>query len=153
MRLPCSSASATVEFGPDRGQNFGTLFEVTDAAGRVVAGAGFAGVYNTQPRGDRELLQVFVRPAGAARAWEIERLPAIDSPATGFYPFGMRGNLYIHNRSEKGRLPTDPTVYRWDGAGRKWVGEPGVAALRRARRRQGPGRDRRGRHLRRQGAP
>jgi hypothetical protein len=125
---PVLSASATVEFGPDRGQNFGTLFEVTNAAGRVVAGAGFAGVYNTQPRGDRELLQVFVRPAGAARAWEIERLPAMDSPATGFYPFAMRGNLYVHNRSEKGRLPTDPSVYRWDGAGRKWVGEPGVVA-------------------------
>ena len=124
---PVLTASATVEFGPDRGQNFGTLFEVTDADGRVVAGAGFAATYNTRPRGDRERLQVFVRPPDAARGWEVERLPAIPSPATGFYPFGVGGRLYAHNRSEKDRLPTDPAVYRWDAAGRKWVGEPTVA--------------------------
>lgn len=123
---PALSVSATLELGPDRGQNFGTLFEVTDSSGRVVAGAGFAASYNTQPRGDRELLQVFLRPPGASRAWEVERLPNLESPATGFYPFGMRGNLYLHNRSEKGRRPTDPVVYRWDRAARKWIGDPSV---------------------------
>src|SRR5690606_29007431 len=36
-----------IELGEDRGQNFGTLFEVTDAEGRAIAGAGFPGAYNT----------------------------------------------------------------------------------------------------------
>jgi uncharacterized lipoprotein YddW (UPF0748 family) len=123
---PVLLASATVEFGPDRGQNFGTLFEVFDANGRVIAGAGFAGAYNTQPRSDRELLQVFLRPPGVARAWEVERLPALDSPATGFYPFSHSGSVYIHNRGVKGRRPDDPAVYRWDAAGHKWVDDPAV---------------------------
>jgi len=53
----------TVDFEPDRGENPGTLFEITDASGRVVAGAGFLGAYNTAPRSEREQLQFFLRPA------------------------------------------------------------------------------------------
>src|SRR4051812_516018 len=55
--------SIAVELGPDRGRNPGSLFEVTNADGRVVAGAGFTGSYNTQPRSDRENLEIdFHRP-------------------------------------------------------------------------------------------
>jgi hypothetical protein len=123
---PQLEASAVVEFGLDRGQNYGTLFEVTDAEGRSVAGAGFMAAYNTQPRSDRELLQVFIRPVNAALNWQIQRLPDIDSPATGFYPFSMHGQLYVHNRSEKGKLPADPNVHRWDNTQHQWIGDDAV---------------------------
>jgi hypothetical protein len=123
---PVIQASATVTWGPDRGQNFGTLFEIQDATGRVIAGAGFQAAYNTQPRSNRELLQVFVRPLVAPRSWKRERLPDIDSPATGFYPFSVGNQLYVHNRSEKGRRPTDPKVYRWDAKTHNWIGEPEI---------------------------
>lgn len=123
---PQLEASVVVDLGADRGQNYGTLFEVTDDDGQTVAGAGFMAAYNTQPRSDRELLQVFVRPANVSLNWEVQRLPAIAGSATGFYPFSMGGQLFVHNRSEKGKLPADPNVYRWDGKQQQWLGEPEI---------------------------
>ena len=119
-------ASAVVELGADKGQDYGTLFEVIGVDGKTLMTAGFMAAYNTQPRSDRELLQVSIHPALASQDWQIERLPDIESSATGFYPFSMHGELYIHNRSEKGRLPTDPQVYRWDGKQHEWVGDHSV---------------------------
>ena len=119
-------ASAIVELGPDRGQDYGTLFEVIGVDGQTLMTAGFMAAYNTQPRSDRELLQVSMRPILGSLNWQLERLPDIASSATGFYPFSMHGELYIHNRSEKGMLPTDPRVYRWDDQQRQWIGEPSM---------------------------
>ena len=116
-------ASAIVELGPDRGQDYGTLFEVIGVDGQTLMTAGFMAAYNTQPRSDRELLQVSMRPILGSLNWQLERLPDIASSATGFYPFSMHGELYIHNRSEKGMQPTDPRVYRWDNQQRQWIGE------------------------------
>jgi hypothetical protein len=118
--------SAEVELGPDRGQNPGTLFEIVDSSGRITAGAGVAAVYNTQSRSARELLQVFVNPPDAAQAWRITRMPPVPSRATGFYPFTIGRELYIDNRSEKGRSPNDQRVYRWDEKDHAWVGTPDV---------------------------
>ena len=58
------SISATVDFGQDVGQNLGSLFQARDAAGKVVAGAGYLGAFNTDARSDRHALQVFVKPPG-----------------------------------------------------------------------------------------
>ena len=49
--------SVTVDFGEDVGRNLGTLLEARDADGRLVFGAGFAGLYNTFFRMDRWTLQ------------------------------------------------------------------------------------------------
>ncbi len=123
---PQLEVSAVVELGPDRGQDNGTLFEVIGVDGQTLMTAGFMAAYNTQPRSDRELLQVSIRPTLGSQDWRMERLPDISSSATGFYPFSMHGELYIHNRSEKGRLPTDPQVYRWDDKQHQWIGEHSV---------------------------
>lgn len=104
----------TIERGPDRGQNFGSLWEAVDTEGHVVAGAGFLGSYNTRPRSDRDQLHVFVRGNKEAD-WKIERLPTIDSPNRGFYPFSMGSQWYV-----VGRGGPDGTVYRWDEAQQQW---------------------------------
>lgn len=126
-RIPLLELHADIERGVDRGQNYGTLFELVDARGRVLAGAGFQSAYNTQPRYERQLLQAFVRDPDAAVGWEVERLPDIDSVATGFYPFSYDGRLLVHNRSEKGRRPADPRVQAWDPAAARWVGRDEAA--------------------------
>jgi len=106
----------TIERGPDRGENLGSLWEATDAEGRVVAGAGFLGAYNTRPRSDRHHLHVFVRGLEQGKDWKVERMPAIDSPQRGYYPFSMDGQIYV-----VGRGGPDGTVYRWDEARQQWV--------------------------------
>ena len=70
--------SATVDLGKDLGQNFGSLFEVRDAQGRVVAGAGFMAAYNTRFRMDRHTLQFFVRPPEGEGRFTLKRLPRPD---------------------------------------------------------------------------
>lgn len=119
-------ASVVAELGADQGQDYGTMFEVIGVDGHTLMTAGFMAAYNTQPRSDRELLQVSIRPVLGSRDWQLKRLPDIVSSATGFYPFSMHGELYIHNRSEKGMLSTDPHVYRWDGTQQQWIGEHSV---------------------------
>lgn len=106
----------TIELGPDRGQNPGSLFEINDANGRVVAGAGFSGSYNTQPRSDREQLQLFVRGPERQDSWQIERMPAVDSPSRGFYPFSLGEELYLLSRGGP-----DSRIRRWDRASRQWI--------------------------------
>lgn len=122
-RLPKAFVALTVQLGPDRGQNPGSLFEIADPAGRVVAGAGFLGAYNTQPRSDRWTLHWFLKTPDKPPRWQVERLPAIDSRDTGFYPFSLDGRLYVH-----GRGGPDPRVWSWDASRRKWSVTDGVAA-------------------------
>lgn len=119
-------ASATVELGPDRGQNFGTLFEVRDDKGQVLAGAGFLGAYNTQSRSDRTLLQVYVRSPQDSIDWHVERLPRVPGQATGYYPFSIDGELYVHDRGGRGG-ENEPAVHRFDETKGRWIGEPGMA--------------------------
>lgn len=116
--------AATVEFGADRGQRLGSLFEARDAEGRVVASAGFHDAYNTHFRTDRHTLQLYVRPAGESAA-TMERLP---SPDLGFgvYLFDIGGELYAWS-SVAGK-----NVRFWDEAAGTWRAEfpPGMTSCR-----------------------
>lgn len=85
--------SVDLDFGEDRGQSFGSLFELTDEHGRAVAGAGFIDVYNTRFRTDRFKLQFYVKPAGENREWTVERLPR-PGKHTGLYLFDQENKLY-----------------------------------------------------------
>ncbi len=89
---PILQITTTVDFGEDRGQNFGSLFEATDADGEVVYGAGFAGLYNTAFRMDRLTLQFFVRGAPDSAA-TVETLPPPSNDG-GTYLFDFDGRLY-----------------------------------------------------------
>jgi hypothetical protein len=99
----------------DRGENWGSLFEITDPTGAPIAGAGYLGAYNTFPRSDRDELHVFVRSLEAKQEWRIERLPPIESTATGFYPFQVGGELYVSPRNG-----SDPRVHLWDSSSGSW---------------------------------
>jgi hypothetical protein len=112
-REPLFSATAKLAFGEDLGQNFGTLFEVRDAAGRVVIGAGFPGIFNTCVRLDRHALQFYVRPAGPVE-YRKELLPR-PSPSVHQSVQDLDGQLYAWTYWK------DMTVRRWDAVGGKWV--------------------------------
>jgi hypothetical protein len=105
--------SATVDLGKDLGQNFGSLFEVKDAAGRVIAGAGFVAAFNTRFRMDRHTLQFFVRPADGEDRFTLKRLPRPDDDC-GLYMFDFDGKLYAINDST-GRFfrEWDPSAPGW----------------------------------------
>lgn len=105
----------TVDFGPDRGQNFGSLFEITDAKGNVVAGAGFLGAYNTYIRSERTTLQCFVRSTNQSQEWSIEKLPPVHTTATGLYPFTLGGQLYVFDTAD-----SEPHIHRWNDSSETW---------------------------------
>lgn len=77
----------TVDRGPDRGQNFGSLFEVTSEDGTVTIGAGFQNLYNTRNRADRHALQFFVRPIDGQREFVVQPLPRPNN-LCGTYLYG-----------------------------------------------------------------
>lgn len=107
--------TATIDLGKDQGQNFGTIFEMHDARGNVVAGAGFAGLYNTRFRHDRHTLQFFVRPDKFS--FEIQELPRPNADA-GCYIFDYNGRIYA-------AAEMSDRVYReWDDASAKWIDDP-----------------------------
>jgi hypothetical protein len=112
--------SVQVDFGQDVGQNFGTLFEVADAQGRTVAGAGFPGLYNTTCRNDRRGLQFFVRPAQDTAAPQIEALPRF-SEDTGVYIGDINGRMYALGQ----RVAT--RVQAWNAATGTWEVAPEFA--------------------------
>jgi hypothetical protein len=116
--------TVTIDFGRDLGQNFGSLLEVKDAAGRVVAGAGFAGAYNTRFRMDRHTLQFFVRPVDAQDRFTTRRLPRPDDHC-GLYLFDFDGKLHAFNDG------VDRAYRFWDGAADAWrtAGEPAPAPV------------------------
>lgn len=92
-RAQAVTFSVEVDFGRDLGQSFGSLFETRNAAGRVVAGAGFADVYNTRFWTGRHTLQFFVRPPSGHQDFTVERLahPNLDC---GVYLCEDRQQLY-----------------------------------------------------------
>ncbi len=122
---PALNLTIEVDFGQDAGQNFGTIFEATDPQGRVVAGAGFQGLYNTIARSDRRTLQFFVRPPHADGPPALERLPRF-SEDTGVYLFDMNGRLLAQPKYVERR------VMAWDAGTERWepVPEPATTAVR-----------------------
>ncbi len=106
--------SVTVDFGPDIGQSFGTLFEAHDDSGRLVAGAGFQDVYNTRFRNDRHTLQFFVRPQSAGDSFTLDRLPHPDLEA-GVYLFDLNEQIYAWTSVDGN------SVKRWDVGSETWV--------------------------------
>jgi len=105
-----------VDFGADLGQNFGTLFEAVDAQGRVVAGAGFQGLYNTTCRNDRRGLQFFVRPAQDTSQPVVEPLPRF-SDDTGVYIGDVNGRVYALGQRVATRAQAwNPTTSQWEVA-------------------------------------
>ncbi len=114
-----------VDFGTDRGQSFGSLFEIRNGEGRVVAGAGFADVYNTRFRTGRRTLQFFVRPERDEASFEVERLPHPDLDC-GVYLCEFDQEMYAWS-SVRGN-----SVRKWNAKSRSWIKElpPGMKALR-----------------------
>ncbi|MDA0833288.1 MAG: hypothetical protein O2955_03700 [Planctomycetota bacterium] len=106
---------AEIDFGPDRGQNYGTIFEARDESGRVRLGAGFVGVYNTRYRTDRETLQFFVRPAKNDAAEKIDVTPLPRSGEDGgAYPFNFTGRLFARS------FDSDPVLRWWNPDNKAW---------------------------------
>ena len=112
-----------VDFGKDLGQNFGTLFEGRDQDGRLVCGAGFAGVYNTRFRNDRHSLQFFVRPENVDDLATSKRLPR-PSTDSGEYIFDLDGRAYAASHIH------DRTVRGWNAAAEKWEDDPSFGSER-----------------------
>lgn len=104
----------SVDFGKDAGQNFGSLFEILDRKGRVVAGAGFMGAYNTQPRSSRRNLQLFVKPEEQVGSLKRAILPK-PTKDSGVYLYDHAGHLY--GRSRNG---TDNDLRVWDPLHQRW---------------------------------
>lgn len=120
----CTQAGETVaaftidvDLGKDVGQSFGSLFEVRDAAGRVIAGAGFMDVYNTRFRSDRHTLQFFVRPQANTDRFTIDRLPHPDLDC-GIYLFDVNAQLYAWSSVRNN------SVRLWQASERQWVDAP-----------------------------
>ena len=108
------SISMRVDLGLDVGQNFGSLFEARDAEGRVVAGAGYLGSYNTQARSDRRLVHFYVKPAEDI-PFEPETLPRPTSDA-GTYLFEFDGRLFSQPRGGA----ADRRLRVWNENGGRW---------------------------------
>lgn len=109
--------SVCLDFGPDLGQNFGSLFEAPTADGRFVVGAGFLGLYNTYFRSDRYAVQFFIRPTDGERKFVLERLPRPSQDA-GTYLFDLDGKLYA------GGPGNDAGPRCWNEATRTWEADP-----------------------------
>lgn len=95
---PVLTLTAHVDLGADRGQNFGSLFEIKDATGRVVAGGGFPAIYNTRFRMDRQTLQFYARPQQTSDDFTFQRLPKPDENC-GLYMFDEAGRLFAINET------------------------------------------------------
>jgi len=104
--------------GADRGQNFGSLFEVPTVDGSVI-GAGFQGVYNTYHRTDRHVLQFFMRPGSGPRSFETQTLPR-STDLAGTYLFDLDGAVFSSSED----------VRRWDVSSQDWVADPSDARER-----------------------
>lgn len=105
--------SLQVDFRPDVGQSWGSLFEIRDEVGRVVAGAGFADIYNTLFRNDRFTVQFFIRPKQDPGFSLVERFPR-PTQAAGVYLFNLEGKLYAWSWDQ------DRTLRVWNEAQQQW---------------------------------
>lgn len=116
-----STMQITVDFGEDRGQNFGSLFQFRDKTGRVIAGAGFSGAYNTQPRADRFMLSFFIKPPVDEKI--VYSRKRIERPAENgsTYLFEHDAKLFATARGGGG-VP----VFEWDDKDSQWLASPGT---------------------------
>jgi len=114
---PAWSIAVEVDLGRDRGQNFGSLFEVRDAQERVIAGAGFMEVYNTRFRSDRHTLQFFLHPEQEEESFVTERLPHPDLDC-GVYLLDLNQKLHAWSSVRNNSLRV------WDDAGNRWNDAP-----------------------------
>eukprot|EP00913_Durusdinium_trenchii_P023356 g21934.t1 len=114
---PEIDVSVTVNFGRDTGQNFGTLFEARDKAGKTVFGAGFVGTYNTRYRADRYQLQFFVRPRKQPDRFQRRKMPRA-STDSGIYLYHLRGNAFAEARGK------DTTPRQWSSSENQWKDVP-----------------------------
>ncbi len=116
--------SIEVDLGEDLGQSFGSLLEVVDADGKVVAGAGFSDVYNTRFRSDRYTLQFFIRPGSGRDDFAVTRLPHPDL-GTGVYLMDMDQQVFSWTSAVGDGLRL------WDPQDKKWVVDlrPGNSSL------------------------
>ena len=103
----------TFAAGDDLGQNFGSLFEIRDTSGHVVAGAGFMESYNTRFRSSRHTLQFFVRPDQDANHFRVKRLPHPDL-GTGVYLFDNDQQLFAWTSKKNN------SVRRWNVLKKQW---------------------------------
>lgn len=104
-------ATVTLDAAPADGRDRGAVFEAVDPDGRVVAGAGFLGAYNTYFRSDPATLQVFVKPV-VDGPFEPAGPPMRPSDGTAHYLFDESGRTYAVDRSGGGvfeYLPGDAT--------------------------------------------
>ncbi|MGE0759770.1 MAG: hypothetical protein AB7O38_22325, partial [Pirellulaceae bacterium] len=101
--------SVRIDRGEDRGQSFGSLFEVTSRDGSYTVGAGFPNLYNTRYRGDRHAVQFFVRPNREARSFSVKPLPR-PNDLCGTYLFGRDGTVYS---TYGGIKAWDPALEAW----------------------------------------
>jgi hypothetical protein len=101
------------EFDPDIGQHLGSLFEVRDAAGIPLMGAGFVSSFNTYERNDRHTLHLFLRSADPP---EWHSLPRVNEDA-GVYLFDRAGRLYGYSARD-GR---DQVLRVWDADRNAWL--------------------------------
>jgi hypothetical protein len=111
---PIAQVRLRVDFGKDVGQNFGSLFEVTDEKGQAVMGAGFMGAYNTYYRSERHAVQFFIR---SQKEHRLERLPR-PSDNCGVYLFDLGGQLWADSRGY------ESVAKFWDDAQRGWGVNP-----------------------------
>ncbi|MFM8580539.1 MAG: hypothetical protein ACKOFW_03440, partial [Planctomycetaceae bacterium] len=112
---PLTTLRVELDRGVDRGQNFGSLFEVATSDGELVLGAGFANQYNTRLRGDRHAVQFFVRPTRARRELVASELPRPNT-LCGTYLVARDERLY----STFGGLSL------WNPQRQAWVPQPQI---------------------------
>lgn len=96
----------------DSGQDLGSLFQILDPSGNVIAGAGFLGAYNTAARSDRRTLSVFLRDPYSSPGYEFERLPR-PSDQIGAIAYVYDGRLFSFS-------PQDNIQRYWD-EDRGWI--------------------------------
>jgi uncharacterized lipoprotein YddW (UPF0748 family) len=103
-----------VDWGNDLGQSYGSLWEVRDGQGNLVAGAGFQEAYNTQDRSDRRMLHVFLHDSNPPLEMKTEVLPRPTDDA-GTYLYGYQGKLFSFGRNaiDKGLRMWEPTRGQW----------------------------------------
>ncbi len=89
-----------MDFGEDRGQNYGSLFEAKAADDALIIGAGFMGAYNTRLRSDRYSVQMFIRQPDRRPPLQFEPLPR-PSELAGTYLFAQDGTLYARDRADE----------------------------------------------------
>jgi len=115
--------SIRVDLGRDLGQNFGSLFEATDGQGRVTAGAGFMGAFNTESRSDRRVLHFFIKPGKGQDAHAVRRLPRASDDG-GAYLHAFEDSIFARSRGGK-----DPRLRVWDDQAQRWTVDEATAPL------------------------